>query len=753
MKVKTPYSLLIIVLFFNIIGSHAQISQGGLPYSFKKQTINNEIPFVTMPKVDHRALIKEEIPDKRGGFKFGKEFEVDLHLFNAGQWITLVNGDRIWQLGIHSENAYSLNLIFDNFYLPPQATFYIYTLDKSYVLGAFTDKNNIPEKVFSTTLLPGSDVVLEYYEPKEVYQQGIIHLSTVVHGYKDFFFKSGPYGSSGPCHINVNCQEGDKYKDVSRAVALILNGSYAHCTGTLINNTKNDGTPYFLTAQHCITGKDLSRFVFVFGYQTANCNGTEGSMGASIQAATLIADGDYSDFALLRLSSAPPINYNPYYVGWNKKEEAASSSACIHHPSGDYKKISLCNTPVVSSSYDDYPTDTHWEVSSWTKGSTEGGSSGAPLFNQNYLLVGQLEGGTATCFNLTGYDVFGKLSYSWLNNNSTLSNKRLKDWLDPLNLGVNTWNGYDPCLPSYEVDAFLKNIDNPTHPLCHYYIIPKITISNNGSTALQTLSIHYTLNGSNMVNYEWSGNIAFGETAYLELPEIDVSGGDYHLRVWTDRPNQTQDQNTSNDTLHFDFSYQKGFPVSWDIKTDLFPEETSWFIKDIEGNIIAQNPANLSLLTKYKSTFCLDTGCYDFVIYDSQGNGLSGTDNYGKGYYYFSVNDKIVLSGIQFEYKDSIRFCLDETTGIASFTKNSPREHIQICLNPADHYITVCADNLMMEAQYKVSIYALDGRKIMELPLIEGENILEFPAMSSGLYVVKIQSKHYLTTHKILIQK
>ncbi len=69
MKVKTPYSLLIIVLFFNIIGSHAQISQGGLPYSFKKQTINNEIPFVTMPKVDHQALIKEEIPDKRGGFK------------------------------------------------------------------------------------------------------------------------------------------------------------------------------------------------------------------------------------------------------------------------------------------------------------------------------------------------------------------------------------------------------------------------------------------------------------------------------------------------------------------------------------------------------------------------------------------------------------------------------------------------------------------------------------------------------------
>lgn len=736
-----------------IIITQAQISEGGLPYSFHKNNINVDISFVKMPKVDNQLLCKLEVPDKTGGFQFGKEFDVDYNLLNSGQWIELSNGDRLWQLGVFSENAYSINLVFDNFYIPTEAKLFIYTKDKSYVLGAFTEKNNIPEGVFSTTLLPGSEIVIEYFEPKEVRNQGVIHLTTVVHGYKDFFFKAGPYGSSGSCHFNINCNEGNNFQGVKRAVALILNGSYAHCTGTLINNTKNDGTPYFLTAQHCVNGKNLSRFVFVFGYETANCDGTNGNQGSSINGATLVADGDYSDFALLKLSSPPPLSYNPYYVGWNKQNNPASTSVCIHHPSGDYKKISLCNTVLTSSNYEDYPKNTHWKVNSWTKGSTEGGSSGAPLFNQNKLLVGQLEGGTATCYNLDGYDVFGKLSYSWLNDNNSSSNKRLKDWLDPLNTGVNSLEAFDPCIPSYQTDAALNNIKNPKSNFCQFYIKPKIVLNNNGSNNLEYVKICYKFNENEVVEFEWTGNLAFGKTEDVVLPILNIEDGNYNFCVWLESPNHTTDQNAINDTLRIDFVYQKGIPVSWDIKTDLYPDQTSWVIKDVNGTIIEQNPLDLSVLYKYNNTFCLDTGCYDFVIYDSNGDGLSGNEGSGMGYYYFYLINKIILSGIEFEYKDSIRFCLDETTQINTYSMVKQQEIIKIYPNPANTWITLSANNLRKEERYIASFFSLDGKKLKENIIFEGDNAIETASLPQGLYMVKIQSKQHCSTHKLLIYK
>jgi len=58
------------------------------------------------------------------------------------------------------------------------------------------------------------------------------------------------------------------------------------------------------------------------------------------------------------------------------------------------------------------------------------------------LLIGQLEGGTAKCSYQIGEDYYGKISYSWTNNNHPDSN-RLDYWLDPLGLGLETLEGLD----------------------------------------------------------------------------------------------------------------------------------------------------------------------------------------------------------------------------------------------------------------------------------------------------------------------
>ncbi len=439
-------------LFLLVLASlSAQISHGGKPHSFQKNNHLQPISFEKLPYQDNQILLEKEknLAEKEIGFKFGEEVAINYNLNNSGVWDTLADGSRLWRLGIYSANAYSLNLIFDNFYIPPGSKLFIYTEDQSFVMGSFTEKNNNQWDNFATSLFPGDKIILEYYEPVENKGLGIINLSTIVHGYKDFFFKRGSFGNSGNCNININCSEGGSFQQAKRAVALIIKGGNAHCSGTLLNNTVQDGKPYFLTANHCMTTSP-SNFVFVFNYESSDCEGNLEKKYYSYNGATLLASYEHSDFALLLLNDMPEPEAMPYYAGWDRRNIAVAGTVCIHHPRGDLKKISVSNSLLGSSKWEEdngsFPDNTHWEVVSWDKGTTEGGSSGSGLFNTFQQIIGQLEGGYADCSGARPNglaDYYGKLSYSWTNGNSPDSN-RLDYWLDPLNSGVEVLHGYDP---------------------------------------------------------------------------------------------------------------------------------------------------------------------------------------------------------------------------------------------------------------------------------------------------------------------
>jgi hypothetical protein len=495
------------LLWGSIFSLSAQISHGGLPYSFKKGLSLSPLDVELLPYLDNEALLEEEMTSskKEEGFIFGKEIAVNYTLKNAGIWDTLPNEARLWRMGIQSTGAYSLNLVFDGFYIPPHSKLFIYTEDRSYILGSFTAENNNQWGNFATTLLPGDAIVMEYYEAPQDYDLGVLHLSTIVHGYKDFFFKQwkkgnsqkGKYGSSQSCNIDINCGLGEKYPNAKRSVAVILNISSAICSGTLINNTAQDGKPYFLTANHCISSDNsVSHFVFIFNYESSSCNEETEKRTNSISGSTLLARHVHSDFALLLLNNAPTKEFQAYYAGWDRRNIAVAGAACIHHPQGDRKKISKSNKLLDSSEWEDddpsFPKNTHWIVSSWDLGTTEKGSSGCALFNVLEQVIGQLEGGLAECDGNTqgkGSDWFGKLSYSWTNGNNTNRN-RLDYWLDPLETGAEVLDGYDP----YEND---NNIDHFQQETVHVILSPNpvdniVTVASD--TEIQSCKI-YAING------------------------------------------------------------------------------------------------------------------------------------------------------------------------------------------------------------------------------------------------------------------
>jgi lysyl endopeptidase len=423
----------------------AQISYGGQPYSFANPVQPNLTPVVLSP-VDVATLLKEDEAERRQGKhippRYGAPIEVDLGIDNNGTWEDLPNGDRLWRLKIISTGAYFINLIYDQFYMPSGAEFFVYDKDRSTVLGAFIAENNQEHGKFSTGPIKGGVVILEYYEPAFARGQGKLHISRVIHAYKDSFFKKDLlfkhdqngksmnvlcYGCSGTCNKNINCTEGQPWQNEKRAVAMILDNVGRWCSGALVNNKRQDLMPYFLSANHCYTQRrsDVYTWIFMFNYESSSCSNADGPTNQTVSGASLEANSSTSDFLLLKLYNTPPRAYNTYFAGWNATGTTPTSGTTIHHPSGDIKKISL-DYDILSSN------GSFWRVNDWDVGTTENGSSGAPLFNPDHQIIGQLFGGDAACGNNL-HDDFGKFSVSW--------NNGLKAKLDPDNTGTTTLGG------------------------------------------------------------------------------------------------------------------------------------------------------------------------------------------------------------------------------------------------------------------------------------------------------------------------
>ncbi len=438
-----------------VLLSQGQIGFGGQPYGLTKSNFLPPAPVAVMPLVDAPTLMAEDearaVQGIKGPYRFGFNHMVDLGLENSGVWRTLPNGDAVWQLAIECPEAFSINFEFHDYVIPEGAKVFVYNTDGE-VLGAFTAESNPGNTILGVTQLAGDRITIEYVEPEAVRGQGRLRVGQVTHAYRDILHAYTPkgLGTSGSCNNNVICPEADGWRDQIRSVAMITVGGSGLCTGQLINNCNNDGTPYFLTANHCLGGSNS--WVFRFNWNSPTCTPTQnGPTNQTVSGSTLKANSAGSDVALLQLNTTPPASFNVFYTGWDKSGTAPTSSTCIHHPDGDIKKISFDTNPSTQANFGGAAC---WRIANWEDGTTEPGSSGAGLWNQNGLLIGQLYGGDANCSNNVN-DYFGRFSTSY---------SLLATWLG--NCG-NTLQGYPNTTSVAEVPQVteLTLMPNPTNGL------------------------------------------------------------------------------------------------------------------------------------------------------------------------------------------------------------------------------------------------------------------------------------------------
>jgi len=419
----------------------SQVSTGGLPPSFSHKNLKSQvvIPTLTLNLLNVDKLLNE---DKTNGtpYRYGVIEKVQLDIKSGIE--TQLDSGHIWRYEITSNSAKSLKLLFKQFVIPARARLYVYNSDYSITCGAFTSANMNTDSSFVIADFPDKKLLLEYYEPSNPEFSGKLIINKISQAYRNLAGLMTAQADSG--YIDVNCREGIDWQLEKHAVCLYTfisdTDSYL-CSGGLINNATNDGTPYFLTANHCISTSDMAASVTAyFNYETKGC-GMEGKLVKTLSGASLQTAGKESDFTLLRFSSVPPASYQPYYAGWDLTD-TASYAVGIHHPAGLLKKISIDNDPpftypdlIIWKNNTFSQPDTHWHVY-FDKGKIAGGSSGSPLFNQQKRIMGQLHGGEGN------ESFYGKFNYSW-NHSDSISANELKKYLVGDN-AITCLNGYTP---------------------------------------------------------------------------------------------------------------------------------------------------------------------------------------------------------------------------------------------------------------------------------------------------------------------
>lgn len=471
------------ILLISCYLSWGQVSNQGTPKSWEliksKTTKTYSKKFLkTLEGFDlKKQLSLDSIrhQDKSKPWRYGYEYMVNFNLENAGAWTELNNGDRIWRIKIHSKGAYSLNFILGKYYMPKDASLYIYNEDHSDLLGAYTDKMNNEQQVLGTWLVQGDTVWLEYYEPKEARNQGKLQINKVIHGYRNLYafqdntddIDAKNFGTSAACNWDVECTIDINFKEhqdkLKHSVGLIIMPNGGACTGTLINNGRNDKAPYFLTANHCLQGtsgfySNPAQWSFVFNWISpdpvcGNAGRSAEDYNTNTTSGAIIKTFNFqTDALLLYLGNNETSYLDPSWelewAGWDRSGATPSNTTCIHHPQGDIMKISRDDNRPTRTNEHNFNGRANidvFQIEDWDIGVTEGGSSGSGLFNQDGRLVGQLVGGNASCSFLDdngGIDIFGRFDISWNQEGDNTSGGSISEYLDPDDMNIIRMNSY-----------------------------------------------------------------------------------------------------------------------------------------------------------------------------------------------------------------------------------------------------------------------------------------------------------------------
>lgn len=325
----------------------------------------------------------------------------------------------------------------------------------------------------------------------------------------------------------------------------------------------------------------------------------------------------------------------------------------------------------------------------------------------------------------------------------------------------------------YNIDVAAISYEN-MDVNCESVTNPSFEIRNNGSDTLTSLDIEYDINGT-IGTYNWTGSLAFFETATIELGEIEfTSDDDNTLMITLSSPNGDGiDENTANNNLEIPVpvSQETTLGITVKVYTDNYPGETSWKIRNSANLVVASATygsgsaaGGPNALIMHEHYVLLEDAfdCHSFTIYDSYGDGLAyGPPGQIYGYEVIDGFGETVISLLGGEPTDLNFGSSNEnkmtTTDVLSVEKSVLNSSLSLYPNPTSTNLNI-AFELERNDHITIDVMNIVGQIVssQDFGTVSAGYTLKtinVSDLSSGIYLVNITANDGVITRKITVSE
>ncbi|GJM35349.1 MAG: hypothetical protein DHS20C18_43500 [Saprospiraceae bacterium] len=274
-----------------------------------------------------------------------------------------------------------------------------------------------------------------------------------------------------------------------------------------------------------------------------------------------------------------------------------------------------------------------------------------------------------------------------------------------------------------------------------------VDLYNTGTLPLTEATIKLSLDENEVTTYNWSGNLAFGESEEIAIGTIPLPTGEsiYQAEL------TTADDEPMNDTTAI--RWVKATEANNQLVIYLESDENSeadntrWFIYDEQGNVVLESGPIANNTSAEINLSIPELGCYQFVFEDDGENGL------GQGYLIVGDTEgAVIFSSTPTDASVNTLFSVNDLVGLPA--EPSALKQVTLYPNPTQHKATLQFE-LEEALDLQLEIRDLTGRSVWQesrTKLATGQQNWEINTslLPTGIYTVSLRANDGVRTVKLV---
>jgi hypothetical protein len=291
-----------------------------------------------------------------------------------------------------------------------------------------------------------------------------------------------------------------------------------------------------------------------------------------------------------------------------------------------------------------------------------------------------------------------------------------------------------------------------------------VEMMNLGVSNLQYCTIAVMEGGTELLSYDWSGNLDTYGIVNVDLGSASFDAStDFTIEITSGDDNDVNNSSTGAVEL----ATEGTSLIKVEIMTDNWPAEISWNISDDGGNVIESveegevSGAEGDVIVWWVSV--PETGCYTFTMNDAYGDGLAG-EQWGSIAGSCTVktyNDDLTFISTIFDYDGSYDFesvaaGMSVTSVNVSIEEQSLNQVTRVFPNPFVGQTNLQFSTIQSGAA-SIVVYNLVGEQLINdnlgtLAAGEYNHVIDFNGVSAGVYLIHLTAGGETTTMRATLK-